>query len=274
MSARVKDLLRWIDETAPFRFAAPWDNCGLQAGDPEDTVERVLVALDPSSESMDEARDLGCRCLVTHHPLLFKPVSSVRTDRFPESLVFRAVREGLNVISAHTNLDVALGGTNHRWARDLGLEPVEPIEDEARFRNEERYSGMGLAGLLPEAIPFDRFLDRVRAIARGAAVRTAGPTDGRVRFVAVCTGSGGSLIERVLALGADAYISGDIKYHEAQRAVEAGLAVLDVGHFASERIVLEDLAEELRTKSAREGASLDVRVSGREKDPFVTTLGS
>lgn len=272
--ARVSDLYRWIDEIAPFRFAASWDNCGLQVGDPEESVERVLVALDPSSSSMDEARDAGCRCLVTHHPLLFRPISSVRPDRYPESLVYRALREGLNIISAHTNLDVALGGTNHRWARELRLEALEALEDEGRFRGEERYAGMGLVGLLPAELEFEDLVSRVRAFLGPVAIRTTGPAGGRVRKVAVCTGSGGSLLERVLAVGADVYISGDIKYHEAQRAIECGLPVLDVGHFASERIVLEELADQLRLKSAREGTPVEVLVRGRERDPFVTTLGS
>ena len=89
-----------------------WDNCGLQVGDPQSPVTRVLVALDPASSVLGEARGLGCQCVVTHHPLLLRPINSVRTDSWPGSIIRQALLSGISIIAAHTNLDAARQGTN------------------------------------------------------------------------------------------------------------------------------------------------------------------
>jgi dinuclear metal center YbgI/SA1388 family protein len=265
---RVKDILGWIDEHAPFRYKESWDQCGLQVGDPQAAVKRVLVALDPSSGSLDEAVRKGCDCLVTHHPLLFRPISSVRSDRFPGSVVAGALRAGVHLIAAHTNLDVARDGTNGHLARLLSLTAVEPLETEASWLDESRYVGLGRVGLLPRAVSLEELVSDTRKVLEVSAVRVVGDRRGRVHRVALCTGSGGSLVEKAIQSGSDVFITGDVKYHEAQQAVEAGLAVVDVGHFASERIVVPVLAEYLRSRAAREGADLELLAAAEESDPF------
>ncbi|MFP5213482.1 MAG: Nif3-like dinuclear metal center hexameric protein, partial [Acidobacteriota bacterium] len=146
--ARVKDILAWLDAIAPFRYAASWDRCGLQAGEPGAEVNRVLVALDPSTRTVKEAADRGCQCLVTHHPLIFKPVAAVLTDRFPGLPLAMALRNGINLVAAHTNLDAAREGTNDRLAELLGLELTGPLETERAWEGEENYGGMGRIGAL------------------------------------------------------------------------------------------------------------------------------
>ncbi len=104
---RIKDIFDWIDSWAPFRYAEPWDNCGLQVGSLEAPVGRVLVALDPASAVLREAQGLGCQCVVTHHPLLLHPINSIRTDSWPGSVIKQALVSGIGIIAAHTNLDVS-----------------------------------------------------------------------------------------------------------------------------------------------------------------------
>lgn len=265
---RVKDILAWIDDYAPFRYAESWDRCGLQVGDPQARVERVLVALDPCTSSIEEAERLECQCLVSHHPLIFRPLNSVREDRFPECLVIRALKAGIHLIAAHTNLDASRGGTNELLSEMLSLASHGPLEVNAAWRSEDRYAGMGRMGVLPEATSLDRLARNVQKALGGIDVRMVGRPEQQVELVALCTGSGGSLLERAIEAGADAYVSGDIKYHEAQRAVEAGLGLIDVGHYASEKPVVELLASYLRTRSAEEGVALDVVAACDESDPF------
>lgn len=264
----IKRVLHWIDSWAPFRFAESWDNCGLQVGDPESGADRLMVALDPGSRVIAEARELGCQCLVTHHPLLLKPILSVRTDAWPGSVIAGALASGISIIAAHTNLDAAREGTNAQLKRLLELEETGPLDPAALREEDPRYGGIGLVGSLPRALPLGSLGESLRGSLAGAAVRIVGDLQKPVRRVAVCSGSGGSLIDRALAAGADVFVTGDIKYHDGKWAEESGLAIVDIGHFASEKLVLEPLAAYLRSQAEGERAGLEVFLSRSEEDPF------
>ena len=265
---KVKDILAWIDLYAPFRYAASWDQCGLQVGDPEAVVKRALVALDPSSSSIEEAQRHECQCLVTHHPLLFRPISTVRLDQFPGNLIGKALSKGIHLIAAHTNLDAAREGTNDQMARLMGLEAVEPLEVEAVWREEHPYGGMGRVGSLPMAQLLANLVEELRDSLGGIGVRVVGDPGRMVQRVALCSGSGGSMLEQVITTGADVYVTGDLKYHEGQRALEANLALIDIGHFASERLIVQPLADYLKNQASRELLPLEVLAACDEKDPF------
>jgi len=265
---RVQDILEWLDAHAPFRLAAGWDRCGLQVGDPTAAVDRVLVALDPSLETISEAEQLGCQCLVTHHPLFLKPLDAVRVDQFPGGLVARALRSGVNLVAAHTNLDVARAGTNDTLAEMLSLTSLQPLEVDPSLCHEELYAGLGRIGLLPCAVPLKAFAEEVQRVSNGARARVVGDPSRLVLRVALCTGSGGSLVELAAKAGVDVYLTGDIKYHEAQRALEEGMALVDMGHFASERIIVAPVAEVLRARASLGELELEVFTASREEDPF------
>lgn len=264
----VRDILDWLDDYAPFHYAAKWDQCGLQVGDPDGQVDRILVALDPLSASLREAEECGCQCVVTHHPLIFHPLKSVRGDEYPGSLVLRAVRSGLHVIAAHTNLDAAREGTNEHLARLFSLSAVEPLEIDPLFRGEPLYGGMGRIGSLPAPTTLEELVAKAANVLGHSGLRVVGDPGGPVHRVALCTGSGGSLVEQAVKAGCQAFITGDVKYHDARYAIEAGLAVIDVGHFASERLILEPLAAFLRSTAEKRRASVRVLVAMSERDPF------
>ena len=270
---RIENLLSWMDDYAPFRYAESWDRCGLLVGDPRAAVERVLVALDPTSMTIGEAAANGCQCLITHHPLFLRPLEDLRTDRFPGRLIAAALANGIHLIAAHTNLDSARQGTNDQLAELLGLEAVKPLESAAGWSNEARYGGMGRIGRLREPVSFAVLVAAVQKALGGLPVRTVGDPDRRVQQVALWTGSGAGLLEQVIAGGSDVYVTGYIKYHEAQRALEAGLALLDIGHFASERLVVAPVAEYLQARAAADGLALEVLVAVQEKDPFCFQSG-
>jgi dinuclear metal center YbgI/SA1388 family protein len=172
------------------------------------------------------------------------------------------------VIAAHTNVDVARDGTNAQLLRLLGLELIGPLESESRFSADESYLGMGLVGRLPRALSLETFTSELKPLLGGAEVRITGDLRGKIEKVAICSGSGGSLMGKVLASGADVFVTGDMKYHDGRLAEESGIAVIDIGHFASEILVLEPMAAFLRTKAAGEGAEVEVFTASSEKDPF------
>lgn len=266
---RVQDVFEWLDEHAPFRYAQSWDQCGLQVGDPKAVVERVMVALDVNSETLGEAENRRCECLVTHHPLIFRPLKALRVDDFPASLVVRALLSGVHVIAAHTNLDVARDGTNDRLGVLLALDDVAPLEVDDEWAREERYGGMGRIGSLPQPMRLGDLAARSAQVLGIDGLRMVGKPEREVRRVAICTGSGGSLLDLAIRSGVDVYLTGDLKYHEAQQALEAGLALIDVGHFASERLIVEPLVEYIEQRAARCGASLSVFAAQCEQDPFL-----
>lgn len=265
---RVKDILEWLDAYAPFRFAASWDRCGLLVGDPTAVVEKLLVGLDPRVETLEEAIHLNCQCLVTHHPLFLRPLDAVRTDEFPGKLISRALGGGVNLIAAHTNLDVARAGTNETLAGMLALTSLQPLEMDVSLEKEDRYLGLGLIGRLDHPVPLREFAEASRTVLGGIRVRVVGEPSRPVQRVALCTGSGGSLVETALREGVDVYVTGDLKYHEALRAFEEGLALVDVGHFASERIIVEPLVKYLGARAALNHRTLEVLGASREEDPF------
>lgn len=264
----VRDILAWIDLYAPFRYAESWDHCGLQVGDPQASVRRILVALDPNSATLGEAEERECQCLVTHHPLVFHSVNAVRADQFPGNLIIRAVLKGIHVIAAHTNLDVAKGGTNDRLGRMLSLQDLQALEIDPSKETEDRYLGMGLVGSFPQMMSLREVVGKTQVVLGGIRVRAVGDAEWPIQRVALCTGSGGSLLERAISADSDCFITGDIKYHDAQRAIEAGMALIDIGHFASERIVVQPLAAFLRAQAVAQQESLEVLETSVESDPF------
>ncbi len=264
----VRDILAWLDRYAPFRYAASWDHCGLQVGDPAAPVTRILVALDPGSLTLNEAEERQCQCLVTHHPLLLHPLMAVRADQIPGNLVIRALLKGIHMIAAHTNLDVAKGGTNDHLGLMLSLQEMKPLECDPATETEERYLGMGLVGSFAQAMSLEEAVAKIRTALGGIAVRAVGSAEKRVQRVALCTGSGGSLLEQALSSGSDLFITGDVKYHDAQKALEAGMALIDIGHFASEKIVVSPLAAFLRAQATAKREFLEVLEAGDERDPF------
>ena len=127
-SQRIQDLIGLVHKLYSPELAADWDNVGLQVGDPGATLERVMVALDPSLSAIQAARDAGAQALVTHHPLLFRPVKRLTPEDAVGQALWTAVRDGVAIISAHTNLDCAAEGLNSWLATRLGVHQSLPLQ--------------------------------------------------------------------------------------------------------------------------------------------------
>jgi dinuclear metal center YbgI/SA1388 family protein len=255
----INELLAALHRLAPLSLAAPWDNPGLQVGDLRAPVERALVALDAGCAQIEEAASLGCQALVTHHPLIFEPVKSVRLDEPLGAALALAVRSGVAVIAAHTNLDAAAWGVNDVLAEALELEDAAPLEPSGGPGE-----GLGRVGRLPRAMALSELATLCRERLSAAFVRCVEGRGGSITRVAVCGGSGGSLMAAALAAGADAFVTGDIRYHQA-RECQGRIALIDCGHFQGERPVLSRLAARLSSELA---GRVDVRLSTTEQDPF------
>src|SRR3990172_7508238 len=254
----LKEIVEVLEKAVPAALAADWDNPGLQIGDPAAQVKKALVALDPLPRVIDEARAMGAGLLVTPHPLFFGAVRSLAPSRGHGAAVRAAIEGGVAVYSIHTNYDRISPGVSDVLADVLGLRDVRPLERAEGWP--ERY-GFGRVGDLPAKRKVVELMLGLRDELKAGGVRLSGEPDRTVSRVAVCGGSGSELIGKAAAAGAELFVTGDIKYHGALEALELGMAVLDVGHFASENYAVPALAERIAGALRESGLELDIKIS-------------
>ncbi len=368
-TARIRDIMALMNTIAAPALAEQWDNVGLQVGHPDGAVQSIWLALDPSPLVVEAACQAHVDLLITHHPLLLKPIPTIDFNSVTGKIIFQAARHDLAIFSAHTNLDSAVEGINHVLAEIIGLEKPAPmvsaaVEEivklvlfvpldfesrilEALFQTPAgrigaysccSFIGKGEGTFLPgsQSKPFSGEAGRLsraaevrietivpaKAVAQVVAhvkkhhpyetmaydiyplapvlegagmgrtgslgqpmdlatlslslkkklhlptVRIAGRKDLPVKTAAVCSGSGSSLVNRFLSLPIDVFISGDFRYHDARAIEEAGRGLIDIGHFASEHLILNHLAARLGREVADKDFSVQVDVCPLEKDPF------
>ncbi|MEO7124927.1 MAG: Nif3-like dinuclear metal center hexameric protein [Nakamurella sp.] len=233
----VSGVMAVLDAVYPTRLAEEWDTgIGLTCGDPTSRVDRVLLAVDVDPAVVGEARDMGAQMLITHHPLFFRPVQSVATSTDKGALVHTLIRSGIAHFVAHTNADRAADGVNDALADALGIVDVEPLVP-AHSAADPR-EGLGRVGMLRRPVTLREFMAQVAAAlpATAGGVRATGSGDRLVRRVAVCGGSGGSVLEAANACGADVYVTSDITHHTAAEHVvdPRRPALINVAHWAGE----------------------------------------
>ena len=271
-------ILLAVEELWPESLAEDWDEVGLVAGRPSAGVSRILFAVDPTLEVIEEAIAFGAELLITHHPLLLKGVTSVAATTAKGRAVHRLIESGTGLLTVHTNGDSAVGGVSDVLADALGLQNVAPLTPAAHGLPEE---GIGRVGDLADVLTLGDFAARVFGILPSVAggVRVSGDRDGLVRRVAVCGGAGDSLFGEVRASHADVYLTADLRHHPASEAREAAVNdrpyLIDVSHFASEWLWLPAAAEALGNVLSDHGHDVEIRVSTTNSDPwdFILTPG-
>ena len=378
MTVTVADIIRIMETLAPSRLAETWDNAGLQVGRKDWPVRRVWVALDPTPDVMAAASEKGADLLITHHPLIFKPLKSVDFSTPAGSIILMASQHQMAIFSAHTNLDNVAGGVNDVLASKIGLKNLEilgkamepeicklvvyvpaeyeqkilnalfetsagsigeysccsfrnrgkgtfrpgplakpfageagkishadevrietvvaqndvtrvteyikdihpyetmaydvyPIQNsEFRIPDSNRIQGLGRIGELDEKMDLASFALKIKEILGLESVKVAGKPDLPVTRAALCTGSGSSLMNIFFSSGAEVYISGDLRYHDARDAEAQGRGLIDIGHFASEFMIVEVLADRLGKILHEAGMDVTVEACRLEEEPFVS----
>jgi dinuclear metal center YbgI/SA1388 family protein len=265
VSVPLREVLAALDARYDPALAESWDAVGLVCGDPDEPVDRVLFAVDPTSAVVDEVIGTGAQLLVTHHPLLLTPVHGVPADDPRGRLVHRLIRAGAALFAAHTNADRAPGhGVNDALAAVLGLGGAVPLQ---RSDGDPR-AGLGRIGELPGPLTLREFAAHAAAVlpATVGGVRVSGDPARTVRRVAVCGGSGGSLAAAAAAAGADVFLTSDLKHHPVSEAAEVpGPALVDVAHYATEWPWLPVAADALRKDLS---GRVEVAVSQLRTDPW------
>jgi dinuclear metal center YbgI/SA1388 family protein len=247
------------------KLAEPWDNPGLQIGDSEQKIRKVFSSLDPTSDALMGTFQFDAQVLFTHHPLIFKPVSHIEINTYPGQIIAQAAQKNISVVSAHTNLDVARSGINDILANLLGLNDIEVLKP----HTEAPEAGLGRVGNLSE--PSD-LLSLAKAIKKqlGAEhIRLAGHTQkSSVKRIAVVGGSGGSLITDAAKMHADVLITGDIGHHAALEAKFLGIALIDGGHFHTEKTAFNIFCRKLENFFKEEGWEIGIETDDAQVDPI------
>lgn len=346
MSIQVKDIIACLEQIAPQSLAESWDNIGLMCGHPDDVVTGVWLALTPTIDVLKRAHDHGANMIITHHPLIFKAMKSLREDDSPAKELTYLIRHNMILYSAHTNLDIAEGGVNDAFTKRLDLQNTEilcvtngsdmfnlsvyvpkshlvdiqkamfsvgahgqvansccgfvidtsgfqagkdvnPYSDDAQngistddicltfkvdakdleqvlhvLKSVHPYEkpiidiikseiggssfGLGRIGDLPSPMSLGDVLQFTKHRLKTSALRYCGDVSKTIRKIAVMGGSGSGYIDLAKQRGADCYITGDLTYHHFQRGSEIDLALIDAGHFSTEKPVLYAIQQVLQ----------------------------
>ncbi len=234
MQLTFQNVYDFINACAPFDTQADFDNAGLLVGRRDEVVRGIHVALDVTDRVLDEAEAFGANLIVTHHPLMFSRIQRLLEDDYEGRLIMRMVRNHMGLIAAHTNLDAASGGINDVLAGVCGLTNVT---GEGYYR----------VGDLPDAPAFSALVTDLSSRLH-TVIRVMGrlPDDTKITRMGVSSGSGSEFFTQAHDLGAQVFLSGEIRHHHGLQMAGLGMAGLEAGHFATEEPGIFALADALQ----------------------------
>jgi dinuclear metal center YbgI/SA1388 family protein len=267
MTVRVKEILQSLNAAAPFSLAETWDNVGLLVGNPEQEVTAVLAGLDPTNRLVDEALKKGANTIITHHPVIFKPLSAINTGEPSGRLLEKALANRIAIIGCHTNFDSASQGVSDYLALQLGLTKLTPLVPSPDSNRTD--TGLGRLGTYPSPLTSAEFLSRVLNALSLPCVQTAGILPDKVSTVAVCGGSGSELATIALERGAEIYLSAEIKHSTAIWAAENDFCIIDGTHYATEKPAVTLLVQKLREAGEENNWKIKILQTNEEQHPFV-----
>lgn len=245
-----RDWIKILDRLAPREYACDWDNPGFLAGRGGKEVERILVALDATDQVVEQAVREKADLLVTHHPLIFKPLKQVNDEHFISRRILQLIQADIGYFAMHTNFDAAPGCMADLAANRLGILDGEPLEVTGEADGSP--IGIGKVGRLAEPVTLEELAANVKT-AFGlpfVTVYGAEAAGGRpVSRIAVSPGSGSSMTGFAAKKGAQVLVTGDIGHHTGIDAAACGVTVIDAGHYGLEQIFIPFVAEYL----SREG---------------------
>ncbi len=258
---KCRDILKRLFTLAPAENAEEWDNVGLLAGRPEKEVRRVYLAVDATDDVIEHAVSVKADLILTHHPMIFKPMKTVTGDDFTGRRVMEIIRHDISYIALHTNFDVSCMG--ELAAKKLKIKDGEvlcPLGGKG-----EADKGLGVIGNLAAPCTLGECAELVKESFHIPHVRIYGDSDSLMERIAVLPGSGGSGIGAALEKDADLYVTGDISHHQGLDALLQGLSVIDAGHYGIEKIFIGHMEGWFKENLP------DIKVYREEiNEPFIT----
>ena len=260
---RLQDVVSFLREFAPPELAEDWDNIGLLIGDPAEEIRSVLTCLTLTQNIADEAISRGVQLIVTHHPVLFRPVQRLTTETSEGRMLLSLIRAGISVYSPHTSYDSAADGINAQLARLFELRDVQPLRPNVALASETPQAGSGRWGTLPNTTSLRNLIERVKPALRVATVQYVGNLDRPITKLGIACGAAAEFLRDAAQLGCEALLTGEARFHSCLEAEAANIALILPGHFATERPAMEQLANVLHSRFPE----LVVQASQTEYDP-------
>lgn len=237
----VAQIVQIMEQIAPPVLSETWDNTGLLLGDFSSSVQRVMTCLTLTRESVQEAISGGAQLVLSHHPLPFKPLARITTESITGRAVWSLARHGISVYSPHTAWDSAMDGINAQLARKLSLVDIEPLVPNPRHE-----LGAGRYGNLTKPSEFSALARKLAQNVPHCRLRGV-VLDGAISRVGIGCGSGGSLLSIAAERGCQLFVTGEATFHMCLEAQALGVGLLMLGHFASEKFAMDQLASRLAT---------------------------
>lgn len=242
MILKVKDIIGNLEKKYPKVNAENWDNVGLIVGKLNQEVRKVQLSLDATDKAIENAIKNGAELIITHHPMIFKPVKTITTMDNLGRKIIKIIENNRSLYAMHTNLDSSKNGLNDYILNLLGVENSKVI-DVNEFDSEV---GIGRLYTLSKEMSIDEYATFVKNSLKIKNIRIISENREKIiKKIALINGSGMSYWRKVKSLGADLFITGDIGYHDALDAKEAGINVFDIGHFESENCFVELLRKDI-----------------------------
>ncbi len=246
-----------LEQVAPLALSESWDNTGLLLGDPLRPVNRIMTCLTLTGDSVAEAIEERAELVISHHPLPFKPLAKITTATSTGKLVWQLASSGISVYSPHTAWDSAMDGINAQLARKLSIHETESL-----IASQSHELGAGRCGTLPRPSSIEKIAAKLAASIPACRPRAVF-IDRPIERVAFGCGSGGSFLSAAADKACDLLITGEATFHTCLEAQSLGVGLLMIGHFASEKFAMDQLADRL----AIAFPGLSIWGSRREADP-------
>ena len=237
----LQSIIDIIESVAPTKWAENWDNSGLQVGDSRADIKAALLTTDVTETVVNEAIELGCNLIISHHPLLFNPLHSVTGKSNSERCLAACIKHDIAVYSAHTTIDKYVHGVSGRMAQKMG------IKDYCLLAPDDKEYGLGVVGDLPAAMSPEAFMSRLKEVFGAKWLRYTASPKPYVKRIAFCGGSGADLTYAAVQCNADAYVTADCRYHQFQQYSDQ-IMMVDMDHWVSEHFTRDIFSELLEGK--------------------------
>lgn len=254
-----RELMEKLEALSPVSYAESWDNVGLLAGRYEKEIHKVMIALDATDEVVEEALQKGADLLLTHHPLIFSARKKINNGDFIGRRLVTLLKHDMCYYAMHTNFDVM--GMADAAADKIALKDREVLD--VTYEKDGLKEGIGRIGMLQEPLTLKTCAKEVKRLFELESVKCFGDAERLIKRAAICPGSGKSVVERAVLMGADVLITGDIDHHTGIDAAAMGLSVIDAGHYGLEKIFVPYMEAFLR----KECLTLEI-MRAAEKNPF------
>lgn len=245
MAIKIKDIISCIEEVAPLSWQEDYDNSGLIVGNQDNVCKGVYVCLDVFETSVQEAINKGCNLIISHHPFIFHSIKKLPPSDEITKILTLAIKNDISIYASHTAIDSSIIGVNDILAKELELKDIERLVDSQN--TDKNYLGIGAIGYLSKAVPLNKYLLFVKQKLNIPSLRYVGKDDCKVSKIALCGGSGISLVDDAIEKHCDLLLTGDIKYHDFL-TFENQISIADIGHFESEQFIKQRIIEIISKK--------------------------